>query len=417
VKVFSFGTLALSCETKNKFMVRFYYLLFLLLFTMTGFSQEKIKHVVASGESVYSIAKKYDVKLADIYQLNPKAKGSVLALKSVLWIPSKNIPVGKNPVVKNEISSKKITHEVSPKETLYGISKKYKVSIETIKENNATLGKEGLAIGMKLQIPVSDAVFEEQNAIVTSPKSEVVVESKPSEDKIVETKAVVETSVATEENISHKVLTKETKYGISKRYGISVADLEQRNPHIKNGLNVGDVLVIKGELKKDVVQEITASDIAVVAENNQDVATTENVPVAVLPLSADATMKADFLIAKASENIGTRYRSGGTTPAGFDCSGLMFATFKNIEMTLPRSSRDMAQNAGVRIDRAQAQKGDLIFFATMGGGRVSHVGMVTEVVDDEIKFIHSSTSSGVIISSTKEPYYARRFVQVNRVLE
>ena len=72
---------------------------------------------------------------------------------------------------------------------------------------------------------------------------------------------------------------------------------------------------------------------------------------------------------------------------------------------------------GVKIDKSQAQKGDLIFFATFGRGRVSHVGMVTETDGDEIKFIHSSTSSGVIISSTKEDYYSRSFVQVNRVLQ
>jgi hypothetical protein len=42
--------------------------------------------------------------------------------------------------------------------------------------------------------------------------------------------------------------------------------------------------------------------------------------------------------------------------------------------------------------------------------------MVVEVTDEEVKFIHSSTQSGVIISSTKEPYYNRTFVQLNRVL-
>ncbi|KGO84162.1 hypothetical protein Q762_02400 [Flavobacterium cauense R2A-7] len=135
----------------------------------------------------------------------------------------------------------------------------------------------------------------------------------------------------------------------------------------------------------------------------------------VLPLSADAAMKADFLIAKASENLGVRYRGGGTDKNGFDCSGLMFTTFRNLDMTLPRSSSDMAANSGVKIDRSQAQKGDLIFFATRGRW-VGHVGMITEITDDEIKFIHSSTSAGVIISSTKEPYYSKRFVQINRVL-
>jgi cell wall-associated NlpC family hydrolase len=93
----------------------------------------------------------------------------------------------------------------------------------------------------------------------------------------------------------------------------------------------------------------------------------------------------------------------------------MYATFQNVDMTLPRSSQEMA-NYGVRISRSQAQKGDLIFFATFGGRRVSHVGMVTEVVDGVIKFIHSSTGSGVIVSSLNEAYYARTYVQINRVL-
>ena len=91
-------------------------------------------------------------------------------------------------------------------------------------------------------------------------------------------------------------------------------------------------------------------------------------------------------------------------------------TFPSHDMALPRSSGSMAVGAGVRIDRAQAQKGDLIFFTTNGRGSINHVGMITEVLDDEIKFIHSSVQSGVIISSTKEPYYSRRFVQINRVL-
>jgi len=125
---------------------------------------------------------------------------------------------------------------------------------------------------------------------------------------------------------------------------------------------------------------------------------------------------AEQLIHNASENLGTRYRSGGTTEEGFDCSGLMFSTFKKFNITLPRSSHEMAQ-IGREIDSNNAKKGDLIFFKTFGGSRISHVGMITEINGDEIKFIHSSTSLGVIISSTNESYYKRTFAQINRVLE
>lgn len=121
------------------------------------------------------------------------------------------------------------------------------------------------------------------------------------------------------------------------------------------------------------------------------------------------------LINSASENLGVGYRGGGTTSDGFDCSGLIYSTFKKFDITLPRSSHQMA-TIGTKIDLKSAQKGDLIFFINRGQRRINHVGMVVEVTDEEVKFIHSSTQSGVIISSTKEPYYNRTFVQLNRVL-
>ncbi|MFN4027562.1 MULTISPECIES: C40 family peptidase [Flavobacterium] len=121
------------------------------------------------------------------------------------------------------------------------------------------------------------------------------------------------------------------------------------------------------------------------------------------------------LINSASENLGVGYRGGGTTKDGFDCSGLIYSTFKKFDITLPRSSHEMA-TVGTKIDLKNAQKGDLIFFINRGQRRINHVGMVVEVTEEEVKFIHSSTQSGVIISSTKEPYYNRTFVQINRIL-
>ena len=122
------------------------------------------------------------------------------------------------------------------------------------------------------------------------------------------------------------------------------------------------------------------------------------------------------LINVASDKLGAGYRSGGTTPAGFDCSGLMYSTFKKFDITLPRSSHQMAE-IGTEINPENAKKGDLIFFINRGQHRINHVGMIVEVNGDEIKFIHSSTQGGVIISSLKESYYERTFKQINRIIE
>ncbi|HEX9151694.1 MAG TPA: C40 family peptidase [Flavobacterium sp.] len=123
------------------------------------------------------------------------------------------------------------------------------------------------------------------------------------------------------------------------------------------------------------------------------------------------------LIYSASENIGVKYKSGGTTKAGFDCSGLIYSVFNSYNIQLPRSSFEQSK-LGLIIDRDRdnIKKGDLIFFRTNRKSQINHVGMVVEVSDDDVKFIHSSSSRGVIISSTKEPYYQNCFAQINRIL-
>ena len=121
------------------------------------------------------------------------------------------------------------------------------------------------------------------------------------------------------------------------------------------------------------------------------------------------------LIEKATDNIGVRYKAGGTTKSGFDCSGLVYITFQSENISLPRASYEQAK-IGKVISLNDARKGDLIFFKTNKSRQINHVGLITEVNSDEVKFVHSSTSKGVIISSTKEPYYKNSFEQVNRIL-
>ena len=125
---------------------------------------------------------------------------------------------------------------------------------------------------------------------------------------------------------------------------------------------------------------------------------------------------AEGLVQNAEENLGSSYQTGGITKPGFDCSGLMYATFKNFDIILPRTSNEMSR-FGLKIKPADAKKGDLIFFRTNGRKVINHVGMIVEILDDEIKFVHSSTSNGVIISTTKEGYYKKTFAQINRILK
>ena len=122
------------------------------------------------------------------------------------------------------------------------------------------------------------------------------------------------------------------------------------------------------------------------------------------------------VVENAKEFLGTQYRYGGTNSNGLDCSGLTYTSFKEVEITLPRTSIAQSE-AGVKVKKTKAKPGDLIFFKTSRRNIINHVGIVTENSDGEIKFIHASTSSGVIISSLLESYYERAFAKIKRIIE
>ena len=122
------------------------------------------------------------------------------------------------------------------------------------------------------------------------------------------------------------------------------------------------------------------------------------------------------IIDHALQFLGTRYKYGGTTPEGMDCSGLIYTCFLQNDIELPRSSRDMAQ-LGEKLDLPDVRTGDLLFFMTDRRKKnINHVGLVVELDADNIFFIHSSTSRGVIISALNENYWIQNFVMARRIL-
>lgn len=122
------------------------------------------------------------------------------------------------------------------------------------------------------------------------------------------------------------------------------------------------------------------------------------------------------LLKDAQKYLGAPYKYAGNTSAGFDCSGLVSKVFDENKYKLPRRSEDQSTQ-GKEIKIKEARPGDLVFFATSGGSRVTHVGIVHDIGrDGEVKFIHSSTSKGVIISSLNEKYWNQAYLFARRIL-
>lgn len=123
--------------------------------------------------------------------------------------------------------------------------------------------------------------------------------------------------------------------------------------------------------------------------------------------------KIRVVIEEAYRYLGTRYKYAGSTKAGIDCSGLMCAAFKEVDINLNRSAHGISQQ-GEKVDIKDVKVGDILCFKTIYKNRIGHVGLVVEV-GDEIRFIHSSTSKGVIISSLDESYWKKAYRSAVRV--
>lgn len=126
------------------------------------------------------------------------------------------------------------------------------------------------------------------------------------------------------------------------------------------------------------------------------------------------------MIGYAKTLIGTRYRRGGMSPKGFDCSGFTGYVFDQFGYKLDRTSRQQYMQ-GEAVVTGDLRPGDLVFFSGRRvGKRVGHVGIVVSVAPDgeSIRFIHSSTSAGVKIDTYPDGgYFSKRYIGARRIIE
>lgn len=114
----------------------------------------------------------------------------------------------------------------------------------------------------------------------------------------------------------------------------------------------------------------------------------------------------DSVVRTAKKYVGVRYRHGGTSPRGFDCSGFVMYVYERNGILLPRSVKSQYQ-AGRKIRFAQAKPGDLVFFKTSRRNRLSHVGIYL----GGKKFIHAPrTGKRVSYANMGKPYWRKRYI-------
>lgn len=191
-----------------------------LFFFNNGNAQNNYKsHKVQKGETVFSIAKQYNITAQDIYRLNPNSRNGI-QVNNILIIPMDSTDTSySEEVVDFE------RHRVRRKETLYSIAQKYGVTVDDIKKYNKRLYSETLKRGDKIMIPIGVKT--------------VVVANGNNGGAVTNDNTVVSDTTKV-----HTVLPKETKYGIARKYGISISELETLNPQLGDTLKIGDALKV-----------------------------------------------------------------------------------------------------------------------------------------------------------------------------
>ncbi|HBG05770.1 MAG: peptidoglycan-binding protein LysM [Geobacteraceae bacterium GWC2_58_44] len=277
------------------------------------------------------------------------------------------------------------THRVKKNESIHTLAKKYHVTVEELKAANNLVGNS----------------IKPRLLLVIPPRTVAAAGSAGA-------------SV-------YKVKKSETLSRIAKKTGVSVAELKRLNGLASSRVKAGKLLVLR---ESEPVEEPRAkvakrlqlrhSDLFNEKDYEQSLLElTEMEPEQQVDLRKNTELKVDGIkeLKKSAYGfLGTRYRFGGTSRGGIDCSGFVQKVFRELEVSLPRTAREQFE-VGSTVAPGDLQKGDLIFFSTYAS-YASHVGIYL----GDNKMIHaSSRDRRVVISSMNTSYYRSRFLGAKRI--
>lgn len=312
---------------------------------------------VQSGDTLWKLSQKYNTSVSAIKEAN-QLKYDVIFVGQELQIPTSESPNSSITSTPTSIQVKTNTYTVKSGDSLWKIASIHKTTVQNLKSLNTL---------------TSDTIYPGQVLIISKSTSEKTTTNEVSQPTTSETKPT-----------SYTVKSGDSLWKIANMYKMSVTELKNLNNLTSDIIYPGQVLKISG----------TASQVEQ-APSSQGSQTVMNGKVLVM-------------ISEAKKLIGTPYKWGGNTPAGFDCSGFIYYVMNKV------TSISRLSTAGywdLMKPVSEPKVGDFVFFETYKPGP-SHMGIYL----GNNEFIHCS-SNGVMISSLTSSYWKERYLGAKRYFQ
>ncbi|MGE3126692.1 MAG: NlpC/P60 family protein [Fimbriimonadaceae bacterium] len=369
---------------------------------------------VENGDTDWSIARRIGLTPKELRKMNPGVNWVKLQVGTKLKVPVKEGAAKASAsliLAKNQAPTATTTHTVRSGESDWIIARKYDMTVKQLRSLNPGTNWDAIQIGKSLRVSkptkVQSNEIETKRAKIVA--SDVIVRTGAKKDSgrvaIVDRGRIG--SVRDRIGDWYKLAFDGGTVGwvrgdlLAPVYASSVHEVERTTPRSGAG-------VASGPLVAQAPTRPRAGTVPRAYVPPRSNGSSVSRPSSGAPLR---DVNAGSLIGTALANLGTRYVWGGTSRSGFDCSGLTSYVYKQHGKAIPRTAAAQA-NQGQTVSKGELKEGDLVFFRTTRGTRISHVGIYM----GNGKFVHASSGSGkVITSSLNEGYYNRRYAGAKRV--